>query len=226
MVCRLTTQSYNRTFLDLMTAASVGGTIEPDAVRHHLLNQTADSNRWPDDDEFLSSWLEVPLYRAITRPRLRLILRALDSGMHDGMTELYTLKHYLTVEHFMPQTWEPNWPLAAREGETPEEYSLKKQRRSHLIQTIGNLTMLTSNLNPVVSNGPFAQKRERILKHSAINLNRFLHGIQEWDEDGIRSRAQTLFKVACEIWRFPAFVGDQANEDAVAAGMNSTYGSA
>lgn len=38
----------------------------------------------------------------------------------------------------------------------------------------GQLTLLTKKLNPSVSNGPWEKKRNAILEHSALSLNRSL----------------------------------------------------
>jgi len=69
------------------------------------------------------------------------------------------------------------------------------------LHTIGNLTLLTKELNPSVSNGPWERKRKEILKHSALNLNRTLPEV--WDEEKIQRRAQDLFELAVKIWPYP-----------------------
>jgi hypothetical protein len=63
------------------------------------------------------------------------------------------------------------------------------------------LTLLTKELNPSVSNGPWERKRKEILKHSALNLNRSLP--DEWNEEAIQVRAEELFKVAVKVWPRP-----------------------
>ena len=74
------------------------------------------------------------------------------------------------------------------------------------MHTIGNLTLLTKELNPAVSNGPWDKKHKEILKHSAIALNRELQGVTIWDEDKIEQRSEALFKLAVQIWPRPATV--------------------
>jgi hypothetical protein len=75
------------------------------------------------------------------------------------------------------------------------------ERRNQLLHTIGNLTLLTKELNPSVSNGSWERKRKEILKHSALNMNRALP--EEWDEGTIQKRAQDLFEHALKIWPRP-----------------------
>ena len=209
MVCRLTTKGYNRLFLDLVAELSEHG-YSQDNLRSFLLKQTADSLRWPDDTEFKNAWLNQPLYTGITRPRLRLVLYALDAALKDKKTESYTLKRGLTIEHLLPQHWEQHWPLPAIPDEDSGERAKREQRRSHLLHTIGNLTMLTKSLNPMVSNGPFKEKKKAILDNTAININRFLNGEDDWDEDKIIDRGEKLFVLAKGIWQHP---GDESTAE-------------
>ena len=202
MVCRLSTRGYNTLFLNLLKHLEKKEYSYENVVGF-LLPETAESTRFPDDKEFRDAWLEKPIYEAITRPRLKMLLLALDNAIHTEKTEPYTLKGALTVEHFLPQHWQTHWKLESREGEAADEFSSRKERRNNLLHTIGNLTLLTSSLNPAVSNGRFKAKKSEILKHSAINLNRFLQDIDSWDEESIIDRGRTLFKVASKIWRFP-----------------------
>ncbi len=203
MVCGLTSKNYNRFFLDLIGAVREDGAITHEEVREFLLSGTGESVRWPDDEEFRSAWVDRPLYKTLYRNRLRMILHALDAGLRDGKTEEYDVNFILTVEHIMPNAWDVHWPLSSVEGETPEQHVERIDRRNGLIQTIGNLTMLTETLNPAVSNGPFELKHREINKFSVLSLNRFLCYAQNWDEHSIRQRSKDLFQVACKTWPYP-----------------------
>lgn len=204
MVCRLTTKNYNRLFLDLLQELRTGGEFSPAAVRGFLLRQTGDSGRWPNDTEFRKAFLNEPLFRMLTRARLRMILMALDPGLQEDMTENYDLRDVLTVEHIMPQHWQENWPLPSPPGgETAENRLERIEQRSRLVHVIGNLSLLTERLNPAVSNGPFSRKRQEILRHSILNLNRFLRDVEEWNEDNINRRSEELFEVALRVWPYP-----------------------
>jgi len=202
-VCRLTTQSYNRFFLDLVADVTQNGGYSHETVRAFLLDHTGDSQRWPEDKEFRQAWLSVPLYQQAKRSRLRMLLRALDSAIADGRTEPYYLKRGLTVEHLMPQQWEHHWPLPAVPNEHPEAFGERQALRNRLVHTMGNLTLLTAKLNPAVSNGSFETKKDMILHHSAINLNRFLHDLDHLDENAIIERGQRLCDVATRLWAHP-----------------------
>ncbi len=202
MVCRLSTRGYNTLFLNLIKKLEKKEYSYENVV-NILLTETAESTRFPDDKEFRDAWLEKPIYEAITRPRLKMLLHSLDIALHTDKTEQYTLNGSLTVEHFLPQHWQTNWKLESADGETADEFALRKERRNVLLHTVGNLTLLTKSLNPAVSNGRFKAKKSEILKHTAINLNRFLQDVASWDETAIVERGKTLFKVASRIWKFP-----------------------
>ena len=203
MVCRLTTQGYNRLFLELLQAVVKGNGYTEACVKEFLLNENADSTRWPDDNEVHEAFLSQPLFTAITRPRLRFVLRAIDSAMQSKKSEIQVLKKGLTVEHLLPQHWGKHWPLVQKERESDEAFAERVDTRNHLLHTIGNLTLLNSSLNPTVSNGGFKAKKREILRHSKLNLNLFLADEDDWDEKRIKARAEKLFRHFIKVWPHP-----------------------
>ena len=46
-------------------------------------------------------------------------------------------------------------------------------------------------------------KRSEILRHSNLGINSMLLDYDEWDEDAIRKRGETLFKAAKKLWPHP-----------------------
>lgn len=139
------------------------------AFRSILLEQTVDTSRWPDDDEFKRMWITTSFYKKFKR--VRMILEALDTEMQTDKTEKIANKEKLTVEHLMPQSWEQHWPLT-EDGDS--------NVRNSQLHKVGNLTLLTKKLNPAVSNGPLEQKRKKILEHSAITMNRQFQEVTDW----------------------------------------------
>jgi hypothetical protein len=192
-VCELTTKGYNRVFVELIKGLDATSFSAPN-VRTLLLEQTAEASRWPDDEEFRRAWLTLSFYRRVKRSKVRMILEALESALHTNKTEIVSVEDGLTIEHLMPREWERHWPLGTASDD----------ERDELVNTIGNLTLLTKSLNPSVSNGPWTKKRTEILKHSALNLNRGLP--ESWDEGTIRDRTETLFKAATKLWPRPQVV--------------------
>jgi len=206
MVCRLSTRGYSRFFVDLLRTLDSGSSDLHERVRRHLLSGTAEVDRWPDDGEFRESWIANPLYENLTRPRLRLLLEALECGLRNDFAETMEVPRNLTVEHIMPQSWETHWPLSA---DAPAQEAAS--RRNRLIHTIGNLTLLNGKLNPIQSNKPWLSgdegaggKREALREHSVLFLNKAAAKSEAWNEDTVEERSSILFEVARAIWPHPS----------------------
>ncbi|WP_439524664.1 DUF262 domain-containing protein [Marivita sp.] len=206
MACRLSTRGYNRLFVDLI--GEVEGALDqiPQRIRDNLLSRTAEFDRWPSDDEFRKAWVNNPLYENLTRPRLRLILEAMEAALRGDFAETKEVPKNLTVEHVMPQKWQAHWPLPGETSEVEEAL-----HRDELIHTIGNLSLLNEKLNPAQSNkawvvvdDPDGGKREALEKHSVLYLNKRLCEQGSWSEAKIKERSCELFDSAKRIWRLPS----------------------
>lgn len=203
MVCRLSTRAYNDLFVDLLPSldGSVAGI--PGRVRRQLLSGDSEANRWPTDTEFHQAWTEEPLYNVLSRPRMRLLLEAVERGMRGRKAETAHVPSGLTIEHVMPIAWQAHWPLPKRQPTL--EATLE---REHLLHTIGNLTLLNKALNPSVSNGPWVAgkdggKKAALEEHSVLYLNKALTKSARWTEQRIKGRAERLFKLATGLWPHP-----------------------
>lgn len=196
LVCQLNTRSYGRFFIDLID--SLDGPLEslPERIRGALLKSSAETGRWPDDEEFRSAWLSAPLYKTMLRSRLRMLLEALDTELASEFGESYVLREKLTIEHLLPQQWRAQWRLP--EGATAEMVATRDQ----LLHTLGNLTLVSNKLNPLLSNGAWPGKIAYIRQHANLNLNRELCNRWEnqWDESHIRERGNALFDIASNLW--------------------------
>ena len=137
MVCRLSTRGYNRVFLSLVGALDATPKDIAARVRQQLARGLAEFERWPDDAEFATAWRGNALYENLTRPRLRLVLEALEFGMRSEFAETLVVPKNLTVEHVLPQSWEDHWPLLDGPGAL--------ERRNRLLHTIGNLTLVNAS---------------------------------------------------------------------------------
>lgn len=200
MVCGLTTKNYNRFFLDAVKDLTRAGGVTPEQFRKFLASQTSETNRWPDDEEFRRAFEGYELYRTLTRPKLRMILEALDLAMDSEKSERIYIQSNLSIEHLLPQSWQEYWPLDITDPEMRREAI---ERREHLLQTIGNLTLLTQKLNSSVSKNAWTIKKPEIVKQSKLNMNRQLHEYPDWSEDRIVERGQSLFAIAKSIWPHP-----------------------
>ena len=137
-------------------------------------------------------------FRDLLRARLRMILEAIEDQLRSEKSEDIELRGKLQVEHLMPQAWQEHWPL-------PEDVDQIEARfaREAAIHRFGNLTLLTKKLNPAVSNSAWERKRQGILEHSALALNRKFHHVPTWDEQQIEDRTREMLRVAMHIWKRP-----------------------
>jgi hypothetical protein len=152
--------------------------------------------------------MSEPLYKRLTRPRLRMILLAIEARLHSQFSEAVALTDdKLQIEHVMPQSWEDHWPLPA-----DQDPGHAKDRRNALLHTIGNLTLVTKKLNPSLSNAPWLaassggkSKRAGLHGHSILRLNHELvHSNEDaWDEDRIEARSAVLLQHAIAVWGPP-----------------------
>lgn len=170
-----------------------------EATRAYLLTLEGESSRWPSDEEFRFAWMELPACKALTRPRLRMILEALEARLHTEKSEDIVLRGRLTVEHLLPQSWESHWPLPK-----DSDPALAKARREALLHLFGNLTLVTKSLNPSLSNDPWRDKCGQMREHSRLALNFRVVAEESWDENAIERRTGDLFETARRVWPRPS----------------------
>lgn len=206
-ICGLTTKNYNRFFASLISRLR---TFEGDKVAElidYLSGRLTDIDRWPDDAEWERSWVMREQYRSARQPRIRYILETMERAKHSAKTEDIQIRSTLTVEHIMPQKWHSKWALPGMEGVAEGDYgpelSERVRARNSVVNTIGNLTLITGALNSSVSNGPFSVKLPALKAFAALALNRELHDFELWEESAIRRRGAALFELAGTIWTSP-----------------------
>jgi Protein of unknown function DUF262/Protein of unknown function (DUF1524) len=202
-VCQLTNKNYNRFFVSLLNKIRTAPTnaLLPDIVRTELTRSSEPTLNWPDDKEFKQGWLTKRIYAKSRPDRSAMILRAIEERIRTPRNEDVILPDKLTVEHLLPQKGAlSDYPFAET---MPLEKSENAERcRSRVIDTVGNLTLLTRELNSSVSNGAFSGKSEAIAADSDLRLNAWLRfgSVTKWSEDSIIARGEDLFETASMIW--------------------------
>ena len=134
----------------------------------------------------------------------------------DRKFETQELKYVYTLEHVMPQKWEEYWNInacpvlsvATQEVITDEEEA--KEVRSAAIYELGNMTLLSSNLNSALRNYEFARKitgekrKKGIKDYASLDITKDIVKIYEngksWSEEQIRKRTEGLTKEFFQIW--------------------------
>jgi len=191
-VCRIPTNSLNKTFADFAHYIDTDNYVE--SVQARFLTLPA-YKRFPTDTEFMSSLCTVDLYHFRRAPYF---FRKLENN---GRKEEVSTADY-SIEHIMPQN--ENLSLAWQ-SELGDEWTDVHQRFLH---TLGNLTL--TGYNPEYSDRPFSEKRdmERGFKDSPLRLNKGLRKIESWNATEISKRATDLATMALEIWPRPVLSAD------------------
>lgn len=192
LVCELTPKNYNRIALDLLQALEAAAAINRSTVQTFLNSLTGDSGRWPENAEFKEACRTAPLYALLNNPRLQMFLQALDLQMETNRQERLHLSTDLTIEHVFPQK-----PAQGHWDHIDDEEAEEVRHQ------LGNLTLLTTQLNSSVSNGPFSKKRPAIAKQSKLRLNSYFQDFDndyEWGVEDIQQRGKELAKIAAQVW--------------------------
>jgi hypothetical protein len=206
MVLSATTKNYNQLFTRLLSVLRQKGRDSvAKLISDFLSSQETDFAFWPDDDQLTRELLRTPIFRK--KKRARMILEALEDHrrgfeLHKRkvMGEQRVARGRLTVEHVLPQAWENHWKL--QEGEDEEQLKAS-------LHLLGNLTLLTTNLNSKVSNGPWlgeSGKRKALAGQSTLMLNRDLTDDENrvWCVSAIQKRTAELTERFVRIWGAPA----------------------
>lgn len=208
MLARETSKNYNQFMVDLL------GLIvhEPrdrigERLEVLLAEQTSEARYWPDDVVVRATLEELPIYRRLSRGRLRMVLEAVEDyrrGFPSARAkgEQPVVRATCTIEHVMPQRWGQHWPLT--EGVTPQE-------RDKLVHTLGNLTLVSKALNPSMSNAGWLGergKRAELEKYSSIKITSDVIRLADenestWDENLMQERTDQLINDILKIWPVP-----------------------
>jgi uncharacterized protein DUF262/uncharacterized protein DUF1524/RAMA domain-containing protein len=206
MLVRAPSKSYAQVFAELIGhVRKYGRQSVGDVIANYLDRETGINSYWPDDEEVRTELRTLAVYRRLSRARLRMILEAIEDdyrgwrGTATGLGEERVARSRYVIEHIMPKKWQANWPLD--EGQTAAD-------RDALIDTIGNLTLLTRRLNSAVSNGPWSGptgKYAALQRHDVLILNRRLveQASDGWDDEHIQARAEQLIDAIIQVWPVP-----------------------
>jgi Protein of unknown function DUF262/Protein of unknown function (DUF1524) len=208
-VCGLTNKNYNRVFTNLIKHVNKSG-LQPDPVAGYLVELRGETVEWPTDEAFGNAFRTAHAYQTLNNARIVYILRRISEAYLTAKQERITVNSPLTVEHIMPQSWVRHWPLQDGSvgldptllwnADTLDPKVQATRRRNSLVQTFGNLTICTQQLNSSASNSTWEAKKPELLAHSLLPINQQLHGVDNWDETAIERRAQALAGKALQIW--------------------------
>jgi len=214
MLIRATGKAYNKIMADVVSVIrnaspeNVGQTI-----KEYLASQRSETAYWPDDEEVRRELLAMPVYRKLSRARVRMVLESIEDhwrGWIPGQVSAAGMRirrGSYAIEHVMPQSWTKHWPLAGG----------SERDRDERIHRFGNLTLLTNKLNATIANGPWlgeGGKAGHLQEKDVVLLNSRLlkeHSDKPWDESGIDRRTTLMIDAILAIWPVP--LGHKARID-------------
>jgi len=223
-ICRLTRKNYNNTVPQMLRAAKFAD--DPIlAIKNRLLELEGDNSRAPSDIEIKQTIRDRPIYDDdFSSKKLRYVFRELELAQRTKLQESVSLNiENLTVEHLMPRAWAAHWELPnGKKVPYEDEYiemisgAFEKkqssimtsldhetqelvQRRGRYINRLGNLTVVTSSLNPSMGNEPWVKKRIKLQK-SLLLINRELSQADNWTEVSIDARGEEIAENINKIW--------------------------
>ena len=179
-ICKFTTKNYNNLFIQIIRSLD-----KIKSERKINANDLLDiiksfndfGNRMPTklevQEAFHSSVLSNKQAGAIL---YTIALKDIDSEYSD--TKTLSSKSF-SVEHMMPKKWEENWSDVNLD-------ELSKFKRKQKILTIGNLTLITKNLNSKLRNQSWVNKKQTLKEYSSLKMTTSFLELDNWDEKSIQ----------------------------------------
>jgi hypothetical protein len=143
--------------------------------------------------------------------RLQWFLWQVELALRSSKTEDLQKPANLHIEHILPATWQPTWKLKSG-ALAPSDYAsleafmskepayIEARERDRVVDTLGNLTLITAPLNQSYGNNPFDAKKAELLKHSLLRLNSSVLEQAAWDVEQISARSAALADKALKRW--------------------------
>lgn len=159
---------------------------------------------WPDDEALATGVVREDFYHNGDTGQRMLILESLDQSFGYQLPPGY-IESDQSIEHILPQSKPSSWRADIKE--LGEDIAAVQERALH---TLGNLTLVTPEVNSILGSKDFAQKRaiyaeveykltQGILAYDPLTQGRL------WGSEAISRRAADLSKRATSIWGRPVF---------------------
>lgn len=138
----------------------------------------------PDDESFINAFHTVSISRQASA---RYILRELEMSLRRTEELEVSTPARVHVEHIYPKTPRP--------GE-------RWNNHVHIVDRLGNRTLLSRRLNTAIKNAPFPEKRT-FYERSELQLTQGLLQYDDWTPVRIEQRQIELSENVANIWTFP-----------------------
>lgn len=183
-LARNETDGLNTLFPAMIDDRRVG---EVNHLRRRLL-----ARGYPSDDVLQRELRYRKIFsRRQNRQFLVYCLLEVNRCLPQGRDVILELTGDPTVEHIMPQRPGAEWQRELG----PEHERVHRD----LLNTLGNLTLVTQGYNSSMGNHPWHKKREWLAQHG-LPLNKAYPWPEQWDEEAILARTVWLTERLCRIW--------------------------
>lgn len=165
IICSRPSRNYPGMVVPLLRA------LTPEADPGAVVSEYLAARGWPTDAAVRDA---IETWNAYGRRRLAKELLLLAEQQYSGRhaEPIVFASPDLSVEHLMPQAWrEEEWPVDAA---TEEEAMRERADRKRYIPTLGNLTVITPDLNGAMGNRSWAEKYPALTRHSRLRINQVL----------------------------------------------------
>ena len=170
-----------------------------DIVIYVLITKNQSNNMaLPTDKSLKTKFVNMNAYA------MRLTRWLLEKIENEGNTAKLDMGN-LSIEHIMPQTSTLYWEEKAEA--TGEEYT-------ELVNTIGNLTLVTKPNNSSAGNKDFGTKKKIFEDTLHIHMNKDLYELNEWNFSSITDRSNLIIEFLISMYPYLRSQGNyEHNED-------------
>jgi hypothetical protein len=143
------------------------------------------------DDGFADAVTNKTAYRRNDLAFSRMLLMEIDKKLQ-SYGQLPDYSTVGTIEHMIPQTLDERWKKYLG-AEAEDDYL------PIVINTIGNLCLLSGPANSAIGQDPFEAKKAEYSPLTAL-ARQIKEFTERWDIKAVRERSQKLAKEAVQIW--------------------------
>jgi hypothetical protein len=173
---------------------------QPELMIQNMKDLILNNDYYPTDDEFLTHLLKYE-FKGKSEDRARALLEYYNSTFGNQLNEMQIANaSEVHLEHIIPQTI--TGQAALREYGNWQEYLGENAIARHktYVSRIGNLTLLSSKLNIIISNDPFEDKKTGY-EISNISIANALINYPEFKFEQVEQRSVQISEAIIQYWR-------------------------
>ncbi len=198
MIIRATTKNYNQLFTDRLISNKI---LSKKQFQEFINGSSEKINFFPNNHDIKEGFNNSVLVNKQAAGIIYL-LESKNRNREKQATQLLGISKY-SLEHLMPKKWENHWSTDLNKEQ--------KDVRNKKLKTLGNLAIITQSLNASIRDSDWQTKKTGIKEKKKYGLLDYSAGIetlapyltlQEWNENEIEKRANDLYIIAKDTWKF------------------------